>query len=96
MSYQQLRRSAKTWTTVLALPFTFLVAQLVYSAAHHETTGAFVFFMTGVYAIPATLVLCYQWRRTLRTRPETSAAVRDPETGPHRVLSGEQPPPTRW
>ncbi|MBD8058739.1 hypothetical protein IC607_07145 [Cellulomonas sp. JH27-2] len=99
VTYDRLRRIALRWSAVLAVPFSILVAQLVYSAIHHEATGAFVFFLTGIYSLVSAVVLLPMWRRVRNARPDDLAT----QIAQHGVFvthesfqdSGDHPP-TRW
>ncbi|HWJ86033.1 MAG TPA: hypothetical protein VNR62_11425 [Cellulomonas sp.] len=94
-NHRRLLQRAIRWTIVLALPFAFLVAQVVYSYVQGDASGAYVFFLAGVYAMPATLAAWHLWRRARRARPEKFAA---PDITPTTdwVLGGQDSPPTRW
>jgi hypothetical protein len=72
-----------------------------------RASAGFVFFVIGVHVLVSTGVLVPVWRRSYRLRPavlradathgeEVGVPEIDAPSGPHRGLSGEVPPPTRW
>lgn len=98
-TYRRLHRNAVRCTVLLAVPFAVCAAQVVYSYAHDEASGAFVFFITGVYAVAAALILRHLWRRVRDARPDEPPAgsvVTDRMAASHPSISGDAELPSRW
>lgn len=110
IAYRRALRTSRLVTAALAAPVPWLMVELLTRAGGEGQTRAsagMVFFILAVHLVIATAVLVPVWRRSYRLRPvvlhvDASHAERigvpelDEPAGPHRGLSGQVPPPTRW
>ncbi len=89
---------------MLGAPLALLLAELVYRWVNHDPGGAFIFFVTGVYLIPTSMILRNLWLRAHRERVDVPVAARpvagppvDDEPAVHRAFAADaEQPPTRW